>query len=251
MYSFLLTASGLTFEIQHRYVAANRFCEGYRLELPVSDDAQTAASTAVRPDAVISVTDAEIEAERQRAEAEGQSFSTGYYEITAIFRKIAEFLPRTGRFLMHGSAVALDGEGYIFTAPSGTGKSTHASFWRQEFGPRAVMVNDDKPFIRIDGEQAYVSGNPWNGKHRLGCNAEFPLKALCVLSRGEENVVRPLSPEEAFPFLLRQVYRPADPQMLAATLALLDVFERGVKLYAMRCNLDPAAARVAYEGMRN
>ncbi len=254
MDSFGLTASGLTLEIQHRYKAMNRFCEGYRVELPLSSETEAAAGPeAIRPDAVISVTDEELEAERRRAEAIGRSFSMGYYEITAIFRKIAEFLPRTGRFLMHGSALAMDGEGYMFTAPSGTGKSTHASFWRKAFGQHVVMVNDDKPFIRIDADsgKAFVSGNPWNGKHRLGCNAEFPLKALCVLTRGAENIVKPLSREEAFPILLRQVYRPSDPGMLAATLDLLEAFERGVKLYTMSCNLDPDAARTAYEGMRD
>ena len=251
MDSFGLTASGLTLEIQHRYKAAYRFCEGYRLELPLPAETEAAAEPApVHTDAVICVSDEEITAEQRRAESEGQAFSQGYYEITAIFRKIAEFLPRTGRFLMHGSALAMDGEGYMFTAPSGTGKSTHASFWRKEFGPRVVMVNDDKPFIRIDGGKAFVSGNPWNGKHRLGCNAEFPLKALCVLTRGTENAVRPLEKAEAFPLLLRQIYRPADPLMLAATLDLLDAFERGVKLYIMSCNLDPKAALTAYEGMR-
>ena len=233
MNSFWLSASGLTLEIQHRYKAAYRFCEGYRVDAALPEGGGTNAEPAVHADAVISVTEDEIAAEQRRAEADGQNFSAGYCEITAIFRKIAEFLPRTGRFLMHGSAVALDGEAYIFTAPSGTGKSTHTSFWRSEFGERAVMVNDDKPFIRIDGGKAFVSGNPWN-----------------VLSRGAENTVRPLDPAEAFPTLLRQVYRPADPQMLAATLDMLDALEHGVKLYGMECNLDPGAARVAYENMR-
>ena len=250
MNSFWLSASGLTLEIQHRYKAAYRFCEGYRVDAALPEGGGTNAEPVVHADAVISVTEDEIAAEQRRAEADGQNFSAGYCEITAIFRKIAAFLPRTGRFLMRGSAVALDGEAYIFTAPSGTGKSTHTSFWRSEFGERAVMVNDDKPFIRIDGGKAFVSGNPWNGKHRLGCNAEFPLKAVCVLSRGAENTVRPLDPAEAFPTLLRQVYRPADPQMLAATLDMLDALEHGVKLYGMECNLDPGAARVAYEYTR-
>ena len=46
-------------------------------------------------------------------------------------------------FFFHSSALALDGEGYLFTALSGTGKSTHTRNWRRLFGDRVTMINDD------------------------------------------------------------------------------------------------------------
>ena len=50
--------------------------------------------------------------------------------------------------MLHSSCVVVDDKAYLFTARSGTGKSTHTRLWCQLFGDRAVMVNDDKPFLR-------------------------------------------------------------------------------------------------------
>ena len=80
----------------------------------------------------------------------------------------------------------MDGEAYIFTAVSGTGKSTHAMLWREVFGERVRMINDDKPLIRITPEgKAVVYGTPWDGKHHLSKNSAFPLKAICWLTRAK------------------------------------------------------------------
>ena len=80
-----------------------------------------------------------------------------------IYRKIADALVDDGVILYHGSVIAVDGQGYLFTAKSGTGKSTHTALWRELFGERAVMVNDDKPLLRVKDDQVTVYGTPWNG----------------------------------------------------------------------------------------
>ncbi|MBO4471084.1 MAG: hypothetical protein J5841_04965, partial [Clostridia bacterium] len=117
-------------------------------------------------------------------------------EILAVYRQIAEQMPFRDTFLFHGSAIAVDGAAYLFTARSGTGKSTHTRLWREMLGDRAVMVNDDKPLIHLTEDGAVVYGTPWNGKHRLGTNAVVPLKAVCILGRGERNSIRGITREE-------------------------------------------------------
>ena len=72
--------------------------------------------------------------------------------------------------LLHSSAVVVDGYAYLFSADSGTGKSTHTGLWKQHFGDRAYIINDDKPAIRkVDGEW-YVFGTPWSGKTDTSVN---------------------------------------------------------------------------------
>ena len=117
-------------------------------------------------------------------------------------------------------------------------------------GDRAVMVNDDKPLIRISDSGAVIYGTPWDGKHRLSSNIAAPLRAICLLERGEENQIEPITARKAYPMLLQQVYRPADPAALAKTLALLDRLAVSVKLYRLGCNREPEAARLSYETMR-
>lgn len=167
-----------------------------------------------------------------------------------MYRQIADRMPAYDTLLIHGSAIALDGAAYLFTARSGTGKSTHTRFWRQTFGSRAVMINDDKPLVGLTDAGAVIYGTPYNGKHRLGENLSAPLQAICILERGAENTIRPISSGEAYPLLLQQVYRPGDPAALGLTLKLVDRLLTQVRLYRLACNLDPAAAQVAYDGMK-
>lgn len=206
--------------------------------------------SARKPDIEIEMTGRDIDAERRRSPDRQAGYSDRYIETLAVCRKLSEIMPSFGRFLMHGSAIAVDGEGYLFTAPSGTGKSTHARFWREMLGDRAVMVNDDKPFVGIEGGKATVYGSPWNGKHRLGSNISVPLKAVCVLGRAEENSIEEITAAEAMPTLIRQIYRPDSPAMLAATLRLIDRLAGSVGLFRLGCNLDPASAAVSYEMMK-
>lgn len=199
-------------------------------------------------DFTVTVTRRDIEYERSKAEP--GTWTDGYMETLAVYRKIAETMPKYDTVLFHGSCVAVNGSGYLFTARSGTGKSTHARLWREMLGELAVMVNDDKPLIRVKDGQATVYGTPWDGKHRLSRNMSVPLKALCLLSRAENNTIRRITAAEAYPLLLQQIYRPGDFNALEKTLALLDELMAAVPLFSLGCNMDIGAASLAYEAMR-
>ena len=202
---------------------------------------------------ILSDIDFEREKSAREDEAEGipvRRFSDGYLETLAVYRKIAERMPDYDTFLFHGSCMAVDGEGYLFTAKSGVGKSTHARLWRELLGTRAVMVNDDKPLIRVTRAGAEACGTPWDGKHRLSSNIAVPLRAVCLLERAERNSIRPISASEAYPMLLQQAYRPMDAAALEKTLHLIDALTESVRFWRLRCNTDPEAARLAYDAMR-
>ncbi len=206
----------------------------------------------------VTTTQADVDFERRRSAREDEfegipvrQFSDGYLEALAVCRKIAERMPEYDTVLFHGSCVAVDGAGYLFAAKSGTGKSTHTRLWRELLGDRAVMVNDDKPLIRVGGDgTATAFGTPWNGKHRLGADVAVPLKGLCILERASENVIRPVSKAEAYPMLLQQVYRPLDGGAMKKTLNLIDALAGAVRLWRLDCNMEPEAARVAYDAMK-
>ncbi len=204
----------------------------------------------------VTTTQADIDYERRKSaredEIEGipvRRFSDSYLEELAVYRRIAEKMIDFDTVLFHGSVIAVDGAGYLFTAKSGTGKSTHTRLWREYFGDRAVMVNDDKPLLHIaDTVTAY--GTPYNGKHRLGTNISVPLKAICILTRAADNHIEPITREQAYTMLIQQVYRPADMLKMAKTLELADRLADSVKLYRLGCNMDISAAKVAFEGMQ-
>ena len=208
------------------------------------------------PDFSVTITPEDIAFERIKAaredELEGspvRQLSDAQLEITALQRKVTECLFVHDTLLFHGSVVAVDGEGYLFTAKSGTGKSTHTRLWRQVFGERAVMVNDDKPFLRIDENGVTAYGSPWMGKHGLGANISVPLKAICILERGEENRIGPISAAEALPMLFQQSQRPRQAANLPKYMELVDKLASGTSFYRMQCSMDPDAALTAYRAM--
>lgn len=206
-------------------------------------------------DVVISQKDIDFERVKSVRErlAEGVNvvdYPDAYIEELAVYRKIAETMPKYHTFLFHGSAIAVTGIGYIFAAPSGTGKSTHAYLWCKLLGDKVVMVNDDKPLISIKERKAMVHGTPFNGKHRRGSNISVPLKAICLLERSKSNHILRIPYDEAYTELLRQIYRPLNPDALRYTIRLLDELKTCVTFYRMGCNMDIEAAELAYKTMK-
>lgn len=195
----------------------------------------------------ISVDRDDVAKENARADREGYPY--GYLESLAFYRKFCSEAVYKSTVLFHSSAIALDGEAYLFAAPSGTGKSTHTGIWRNVFGDRAVMVNDDKPLIKIKKDGAVVYGTPWDGKHKLSNNISAPIKGICFLTRGKENSIKRLDRIQALPFLLAQTFRPEGEEgarkMLELALSLIDT----VPMWQLSCNISNEAAVVAYEGM--
>ena len=208
------------------------------------------------PDFCIDISMQDIEYERIIADREckieglpAKNIDITLFEHTALQRKIAEKLFEFDTLLFHGSVVAVNGYSYLFTAKSGTGKSTHTRLWREMFGDCATMVNDDKPFLRITQNTVYACGSPWNGKHRLGNNICVPLKAICILERGEHNEIARISAQDAVPMLLQQSNRPQQPALLPKYLELLEHLTDKIAFYRLKCNMDPEAARIAYQTM--
>ena len=231
-------------EIDSLYTRVHEYCKDYLVPDQAFD-----FSVKTTPEDIVY----ERERNERTAELEGRrkyNSSDEYLEELAVYRKIAEKMPDYDTFLFHGSCVAVDNEAYLFAAVSGTGKSTHARLWREYLGERAVMVNDDKPLIRVNDSGVTVFGTPYNGKHRLGSNISVPLKAVCILTRDETNHIEKITKQQAYATLLQQTYRPADPLQLAKTMSLLDRLSDRVKLYLLGCNMDIEAAKISYEGMR-
>lgn len=240
MTRFRMRLAGLLFDVQCCYETTRNLCRDYLTE----ENGEA--------DYAISVTEVDIEWERRHLLKKDDPMADTKPEALdslSLNRKLAEFLPSRDRILFHGSCLAFNGQGVLFTAKSGTGKSTHTRLWRENFGDRVVMVNDDKPFLHITENGVSVCGTPWRGKHRLGGNMTVPLKAICIVTRSPENRIERITPREALTTLLQQTYRPGDQEMLGQTLTLLDQLSRQVGLYRLYCNMDSEAARTALAGL--
>ncbi|MCD8105513.1 MAG: hypothetical protein LUF35_11075 [Lachnospiraceae bacterium] len=197
---------------------------------------------------IVSATKKEVQEEYDRLKGE---FSFADCESNCLYRKVSIGMLQYDAFLLHAAVVAVDGEGYVFTAPGGTGKSTHANYWMQEFGNRAVLINGDKPMIRLMNDKFYVCGTPWHGKERLGCAEIVPLKAICLLERGAKNEIALADTDKVLDKIFNQVLLPEDVEQMIKQLDLMDRLIREVPIFNLKCNMSREAALVAYRGIND
>ena len=151
--------------------------------------------------------------------------------------------------MLHSSAVVVDGRAYLFSAPCGTGKSTHTKLWLKQFGPRACILNDDKPALRLEDGVWYAYGTPWSGKYDISTNCRAALAGIALLERGTDNKMEAYGGVDAIRLLLNQMVRPPDSASRVKLLELTDKLVTRVPVWKLTCNMDPEAALVAYEAM--
>ena len=238
MEKFYMKLAERTIAVSANFATTKKFCKEYILD-----------TQPFEVDMEVHVLLEKISEEREIMKTlNGNLCSDEYLETLVLQREIAEQMPRFGVVLFHGSALALDGEVYLFTAPSGTGKSTHARLWRKGLGKRVVMVNDDKPFLGMkeDGT-VMVYGAPWNGKHGLGENVALPLKGICLLAQAKENKIRKMKAGDAFQEIYKQVYKKStNVTLMKDTLHILSkVME--YPIWKLECNVSKEAFLVSFE----
>ena len=242
MEAFVMEIAGAVVGVAPLFQSTREYCRPYLTEK--------------KPELFVHVTADDLVFEQKMFEQEAieeglkiRKFTEPFLERATIQRRVAEHLLSRDTLMLHGSTVAVDGEAYLFTAPCGTGKSTHTRLWRELFGQRAEMVNDDKPFLQVTSNEVLAYGSPWSGKHGLATNICVPLKGICLLYRGNENQIQRVSPEQLKEFLNHQAHQPLNAALVEKTRTLLDQIADTVPLWEMYCNKEPEAAEVSYRAM--
>ncbi|MDO4748368.1 MAG: hypothetical protein Q4A12_04225 [Eubacteriales bacterium] len=173
-----------------------------------------------------------------------------YYEITAILRYICDvILSKYSGFFLHCSCLELNGEAYVFTAKSGTGKSTHAKLWREVFKDKVTMINDDKPIVRILDDKFYIYGTPWNGKHSISNNIKAPIKAIFYLHQADSNRAEMCDPVSAITKLLSQTVLPDNKEVMNKLLNMIEQLVSTTPMYDLYCTISEEAVHTAYNSV--
>lgn len=163
--------------------------------------------------------------------------------------KLCSCLIENDGMVLHSSAVALDGNAYLFSANSGTGKSTHTRLWKQCFKD-AFIINDDKPALRYIDGKFYVYGTPWSGSSSLNENVKLPLKAICFLEQGNENSIQLITDKlEILEKVMTQTLRKTNYQKTEKLLSLLDRLITEIPIYKLKCRPDKEAAILSHSVM--
>ena len=163
----------------------------------------------------------------------------------AFYHKLSAF----DGMMLHSSALIVDGRAYLFSGQCGIGKSTHAAYWRELLGERAVTLNDDKPAIRIIEGVPTAFGTPWSGKNDISVNAGAPVGGICFISRGSENAITRLSPALAAARIIDQSNKAQSEAQWERVLSVVDRIVASVPVYLLKCINDVSAARLSVRTM--
>ena len=160
-----------------------------------------------------------------------------YIFLSMIFLDIAIL---NGFVPLHASCIIKENEAYLFSAPSGTGKSTHAGFYKETF--KAFNLNDDKPIIK--GNLVY--GTPFSGKTSENVNQSYPVKAIYFLEQSSLDSIERLTVDEASKKLLRNIARPSTQAMWEAVLPNINQLLFQIPFYQTRLTLNPNSVFMTY-----
>lgn len=194
------------------------------------------------PDVVIRTKPEQLQARQPHLSLEDCEYlDTG----TSFYTQLLNF----DGMMLHSSCVVVDNRAYLFTAPCGTGKSTHTQLWLKQFGDRAYILNDDKPALRFEDGIWYAYGTPWSGKHNINRNERVPVGGIALLEQCEDNSIVRASNRDAIQFIMEQVARPKVPTYRVLVLETLDKLISQVPVWKLKCNMDSDAALVSYRAM--
>ena len=224
MYEFKVTFANHIILVKTIHVRPQRICRDF-------------FESCGEPDLFVCTDQADIDFEKTQIDhKEDREPWAGFLEVYALHRKISTEIITKDVVVIHSAVIAVNKNAYLFTAPSGTGKTTHIMKWLENC-PDAFVVNGDKPFIKINDDGSVLAcGSPWAGKENMYTNTMVPLKAIVLMERAEENRIEQISFAQAFPTLLQQVYRPDDEEKMRKILRLMQRLSPAVSFWRFQCN---------------
>lgn len=162
---------------------------------------------------------------------------------------LEQLLLRHDGLILHSSFIRWQGHGILFSAPSGTGKSTQAGLW--ETNMKAEVLNGDRAGIRYANGQWTAYGLPYAGSSHIYRKESAPICAIVVLRQGPENVIRPMPTAAAlralFPEFSAHRWNPA---FMNKVLDIASDMLQEIPIYCLECRPDYGAVRLLFNTLK-
>lgn len=142
--------------------------------------------------------------------------------------------------VLHSASVLYEGKAWLFSASSGTGKSTHAGLWHSLL--QTPVLNGDLNLLAIENGQALIHGIPWCGSSGLTDTATHSLGGIILLRQSPKNYIEQLSEDQKRLLVLQRLISPAwDGKLYGHSLRLVDALARQILICRLHCTPHPDA----------
>lgn len=150
---------------------------------------------------------------------------------------VCQLLSKFHAVVLHASRIAVGNRGILFTAPSGTGKSTQAALWNRY--EQAPIACNDRTLLWNSGPCFRTCGCPIDGGTPVYSSSKLDLGAIVVLRQGPENEIYRLSARKATKYLMEQTVCNAwsGEEISGASRQWLEVLKR-YPVYLLTCTAD-------------
>lgn len=146
-----------------------------------------------------------------------------YTEFGLSVYRTSDHLLAYERCAFHAAAILWHERAFLFTAPSGTGKSTQLKNWIQLYPADTKIMNGDKPILGAEKDTIWVFPSPWKGKERLGDDSiKAPLGGIIFLRQSDQNKIRRLDPYESVALLLERFLCTVESEQIVQSMCRLE-----------------------------
>lgn len=114
-------------------------------------------------------------------------FDTIFSSLFLLERRMYQY----NHYILHSSYIVYHHQAILFTAPSGTGKSTQASLWEKYRNIK--IINGDRTLLTKEENRYYANGWPVCGSSEICHNQSYPIMAIVMLDQGPTNEIKQLS----------------------------------------------------------
>lgn len=170
------------------------------------------------------------------------------YEMNLMFLEtlaLEKIFLMQDSLVLHSSYVIYKDKAILFSAPSGTGKSTQADLWKKYKG--AEIINGDRSILKLTGNTVQSHGIPFCGSSKINLNKSAPLAGIFLIEQAPENTIEKCSPAQA----IRKIYSECsinhwNPNSIETAFQIIEKIVNRVPVYQFKCNISEEAVNLVH-----
>lgn len=166
-----------------------------------------------------------------------------FHALRHVFLYLAQ---KHGMYAIHSASICYADQAYLFSASSGTGKSTHTNLWNKLYGTE--VINGDLNLLSMEGGRPVIHGIPWCGTSEMFDKRTLPLGGIILLKRADNDAVKELQPDKQALMVLQRFISPMwTGAQLASGAEFAQRLCEKILVCQLHCTKNPSAAETMRE----
>ncbi|MBE5864815.1 MAG: PqqD family protein [Lachnospiraceae bacterium] len=161
-----------------------------------------------------------------------------FHAIRLVWLYLAQ---KNSMMAIHSASILYQGKAWLFSGPSGTGKSTHTTLWNKHWG--APILNGDLNLLSLENGQPVIHGIPWCGTSGISDSKTYPLGGIVLLKKAPTDYVEKLPDDHRTLSVMNRFISPLwTKDMLRQNLNFATTLSEKILICRLNCTKEKSAA---------